>query len=244
MNKNDELLRHIAGIYAERYGEELKDEYEKLMQDGTSYPSSHMQRRVRSATTQKKYIRYLSAVAGLAACIAIILLVQYIPQVNQKETDAMPQNSPAHDTSIQNTQHHDAPIQDMHSDAASAPGAPSNDSSVQETSTLPADQDYEIIPLSFIPSNRFTQTDFTQDREKSVYSFEDSFGDDVVMTLERAANVPNADRMTRLDIGGAVMYAEAEEGYCLLSFVQDGILHELTCRYDVNTLARFADAII
>ena len=224
MNKNDELLRQIAGEYVKRYGELLTEEQKKLEQENIVYPSSRMEQRIRKATAQKKYVRYLSAVAGLAACIALILAIRFVPHASRSDTDAMLHSTPSHG----------APMQDTPSQEASTQKAPA-----------PSDvQDFDVIPLSFVPSDGFTQKGFVQDREKSVYSFEDRLGDDVVMTLEHAANVPNSESMAKLSIGGTIMYGEAAEGYYLLAFVSDGILHELSCRHDINTLTRFAGAII
>ena len=278
LNKNDELLRHIADEYIKRYGELLTEEQIKLEQDNVVYPSSQMERRVRKATAQKKYVRYISMVAGLAACIAIVFLVRFAPQNGTSSSTADMANRPdRHDTDssaqvdssgLQEQNPGSSSQDDVNRQDALNSGSPSSEDSAQSANpdadassqggtgqsqedigqpqggTSPQVSGFEVIPLSFVPSDGFTQKEFIQDREKSVYSFEDSFGDDVVMTLEYAARVPDANSMARLNIEGTIMYAQAVEGYNLLTFVSDGVLHEMTCRYDINTLARFAVAIV
>lgn len=103
---------------------------------------------------------------------------------------------------------------------------------------------FEAIALSFAVPEGFTQSGFEQDREKSVYYFEDSLSDDVVLTMEKSAEKPNTAGLTKLHINGSEAYASSGNGYSLLTFNKDGVLYELTCRYDVNTLMYFGNEIL
>ena len=249
IQKNDVLLRHIAGEYIKHYGELLTEEQKKLEIDNITYPSSNMERRVKKAAARKKYVQYISAVAGLAACLAIVLLVRFVPQNVTNSSPSDIANRPGAHTSDPSVQAGSNLPQEHNSgslpqDNTNQSDAHTSDLTPHEDSSQPSAPNYSVIPLSFVPSDGFTQKEFIQDREKSVYSFEDSFGDDVVMTLEHAARVPDAESLARLNIGGTIMYAEVAEGYNLLTFVSDGVLHELTCRYDINTLTRFVGAIV
>lgn len=105
-------------------------------------------------------------------------------------------------------------------------------------------QGFEVIPLSFTLPPQFTQTAFEQDREKSIYYLDDALKDNVVMTLVNASDIPERDALTKLQIGGTDVYAASEEGYRFLTFVSDGVLYELTCQYDINTLLLLGEAIL
>lgn len=105
-------------------------------------------------------------------------------------------------------------------------------------------ESYEAIPLSFSVPVGFAKAGFEQDREKSVYYFSDSLEDDVVLTMEKSTKKPDTEGLTKISINGEDAFAASEEGYNLLTFQKDGVLYELTCRYDVNTLLFFGIEIL
>ena len=123
--------------------------------------------------------------------------------------------------------------------------APSNSaqiSSQPSASSSPAG--FEVIPLSFAVPAGFTKSGFEQDNEKSVYYFDDTMKDNVVLTMEKSGRAPDPAGMTRLSINGSAAYAVSGEGYSLLTFNKGGVLYELTCQYDINTLTRFGNEIL
>lgn len=209
MDKNEELLRHIARSYAERYGRELEEERAGLEHEGAEYDTRRLERHVLKSTTRRRRAQ-LMGLAAAAACLALIFISTrlFAPDIGDIGADSTG----------------DA-ISDSMGDASHGDG-------------------YEAIALRFSVPEGFTQTGFEQDREKSVYRFEDKYKDDVVMTLERASAVPDTAGLTRVGINSSDAYAASEEGYSLLTFEKDGVLYVMTCLYDVNTLVRFAEAIL
>lgn len=108
----------------------------------------------------------------------------------------------------------------------------------------PPAESFEVIPITFAVPAGFTQTGFEQDKEKSVYYFADSLSDNVVLTMEKSSESPDTTGLVPISLNGARAYAASEEGYSMVTFQKDGVLYELTCRYDVNTLLRLGEAII
>jgi len=112
------------------------------------------------------------------------------------------------------------------------------------SATVPSPVHFEVIPLSFSVPEGFTNTGFEQDNEKSIYYFEDYRNDNVVLVMEKSEQKPDPAGRTLIDINGSTAYAAREEGYSLLTFSKNGVLYELTCRYDINTLTRLGYEIL
>ena len=124
------------------------------------------------------------------------------------------------------------------SDSAPPPSNAASDTQASAPSSSDA------IPLSFAVPVGFTKSGFEQDNEKSVYYFDDTMKDNVVLTMEKSGRAPDPAGMTRLSINGSAAYAVSGEGYSLLTFNKGGVLYELTCQYDINTLTRFGNEIL
>ena len=120
-------------------------------------------------------------------------------------------------------------------------GPASNAPNTAAEATAPC---YEVIPLAFSVPDGFTQTAFRQDYAKSVYSFADIMLDDVVLSMEASTKPLDTAGLTAIQINGAAAYVSDDQGFCLLTFYQNGVLYELTCRYDINTLLRFGAEIL
>ena len=125
---------------------------------------------------------------------------------------------------------------------ASDSAPPPSDAASDTQASAPSSSD--AIPLSFAVPVGFTKSGFEQDNEKSIYYFDDSMKDNVVLTMEKSSQSPDTAGMTTLNINGSTAYASVQEGYSLLTFNKDGVLYELTCRYDINTLTLFGNEIL
>lgn len=110
--------------------------------------------------------------------------------------------------------------------------------------TEPSAPVYEILPLSFVVPDQFSVASVEQDVEKTVYYFENSELDNVVMTLERAGDTALFGELTPVSINGYDAYGSSGSGYCLLAFEKQDILYVLSCKNDINTLVKLSKSIL
>lgn len=104
--------------------------------------------------------------------------------------------------------------------------------------------EYEIIPLGFTLPANLTESGFTQDYEKSVYTLSDNLLDDVVLTLEPYTDSALFASLAPLTIDGGGVYYTSTADFKLLTFEKDGVLYTMSCKYDINTLINLARAIL
>ncbi len=115
--------------------------------------------------------------------------------------------------------------------------------------TPPSDSDpssdtpSSIILASLLPPN-LSLTNTEQDQGYTIYYLDDQYQDDVVLTLAKAEGAPTTEGMHPIDLDGQVAYGIATADYSLLTFDQDGLRYELTCRYDLNTLLDLGAALV
>ena len=229
---NDDLLRKAADIYTERYGRVLLEELKQLNSlPGDMITEHRLFKRVRGRIAAQKRKPYWQALTSLAACIVIAILLLPLLRSPGSQSPGLI-SSPSH---------------------PAPPSTANTPSSPRPTATGPGTQDvpgfitspsFEVIPLSAPLPDGFTQTGFEQDYEKSIYFIEDVKLDNVVITLEKAQALPDTSGLVKIDFGGPIAYARQTDGYSLLTFIRDGVLYTLTCRYDVNTLTRLGSAIL
>ena len=123
-----------------------------------------------------------------------------------------------------------------------SPDSPSTPSTSPSVSASPQ-PDFAVIPLSAPLPPGFTQSGFEQDNGKSVYYIEDSYMDNVVITLEKTT-MPDTTGLTAIKLGDTVAYGTQSDGYSLLTFQSGGVVYELTCRHDINTLIELGEAFV
>lgn len=93
-----------------------------------------------------------------------------------------------------------------------------------------------------LPAN-LSVADTRQDKGQTIYYLEDTQGDDVVMTLERAP-LPDTTGMDVRRIDGTRVYTRTTADYALLMFRLKGVTYTLTCRYELDTLLEAAEEIL
>jgi hypothetical protein len=82
-----------------------------------------------------------------------------------------------------------------------------------------------------------------QDVGKTIYYLDNTRLDDAVVTLEYA-ELPDISGLTVYEINGQPAYGKYSPDYSALIFTKDGILYELTSKYDINTLMELGEAIL
>ncbi|MDR3120394.1 MAG: hypothetical protein LBU58_03525 [Clostridiales bacterium] len=102
---------------------------------------------------------------------------------------------------------------------------------------------YEVIPLGFTLADGFSIAGVEQDIERTIYYVADARNDDVVITLRQGGGAARAGLWAlEIPIGGERQAAYGVYGadYSLLTFERGGVVYEMTCKYDLNTLLGLA----
>lgn len=220
--RGEDLFRHIANEYADAYGAQLKEEQRALEQSGVTPVTPGLDRRVKELIQRKNSRRFVRIGATIAACLVLAVLTPFAMRQNSGNFAAQPDATPA------------APSES----AAQAEIAPDLS---EEADAAPA---YEILPLSFALPEQFAVDHVELDRAQSVYYLSDEMRDDVVMRMELTPMPVDPQQYTLLEIGGYPTYVYATGDYNLMTFSHDGILYELSCRYDINTLVTLGESIL
>ncbi|MCL2695162.1 MAG: hypothetical protein FWE69_02420, partial [Clostridiales bacterium] len=120
--------------------------------------------------------------------------------------------------------------------------APAADSA--ELGKQPTPPAFEIIPLSFALPKNLSVADVEQDEAQTIYYLDDQWQDDIVLVLAETDTLTKPDGAAAISINGQTAWGLSEDGYQKLIFLTDGLLFELTCRYDINTLIALGKSIL
>ena len=217
MDKKEELfLKEIAVTYTEYLGEKLKNENESIPQTGST---DEVDKRVYEAISEdpkgKQTKRNKIVAIWTPIAAAVLLMVGlYFYQGLQKLFQGQYQE-----------QQKDQAYQEIQ----------------EETSQI---LEYEMISLSAqLPSN-ISISDSRLDNEMTIYYLKDSYQDDVVMQLTYKKEELSTEGMTEIIVNNQSAYAVSENEYHKLVFECNGIIYELTCKYDLNTLLSVSEKIL
>lgn len=192
---SEALFRQMASDYAEREGAELLREKAELERTVTEFPTPALDRRVLGHIRAGRRRRYFQGFALAAACVALMFAIPRLMGLEDSGTASQPPAA---------------------SDAAAAESA-----QAPAESSVEAAPSYEMIPLSFTLPENLSVSAVEQDRGQTIYHLDDTRLDNVVMTLEYAADSEDPDpfgALRPLEIGGATAYGESTADYSLLRF--------------------------
>ena len=99
-----------------------------------------------------------------------------------------------------------------------------------------------MIPLSFTLPETMSVATRELDRGDSVYTLDNTGGDDVVMVLSHKP--ADTSELTPTNINGHAASEKSTEDYHLLIFEKDGIYYRLSCRYNMKTLISLSKNIL
>lgn len=218
----DKLYEKLANSYVEQEGSRILDELDELNARGESYVTGLFDARIKKRISANKRARTTRVAALIsAACIVLVIAPAIIRVLNNKSTTDTPEYSS------------ESGVAD---NAASEEAAPP-----RETGTL-----YEVIALSANLSNNFSIESYEQDVSKTVYYIDDTYSDDVVLTLEKIehAKALETDELSELIINGHLAYGYYGPDYSIVTFEADGIVYSMTCKHDINTLVSLSESIL
>ncbi len=215
----DELLRQMARQYAEQYGSRLRRENVSLRQTRLQTPRMDW-------TAQELHRRRRSTRRGvgwsLAAALVVFLLSYALLQ--SRVGDSLFDPSDNAPTTA------DASHSPNHSDGSFGSQVPEG----------------EPIPLSFTLPSSFSVSDVEVDRGETIYSLDDNKDDDVVLKLSYSADsnpLPMVAGLTTFHMGDKTCYGLSTPDFKMLWIEKDGILYEMSCRYDYSTLLTLGERI-
>lgn len=231
--KREELYRQLASRYVETDGQKLKEELAELEQQGVSYVTPRLDKRVRELTGARSRKTILRAVALIAACFVLVLI---IPRVLDRADSGLAAPQSAETAEMEEDVAEDEAVEEEATDEADIAT-----DSVEEAAPEMAAAAYEVIPLAFALPQNFEVASVEQDNAQSIYFLRDLWQDDVVMTLEYTGEPLEVEGLTQLELAYGTAWAESNQDYSLLVFEAGGLRYTLTCRYDLNTLLPLAE---
>lgn len=252
---NDDMLRHIASGYLEEYGRQLKDELAQLEQaDAVITPG--LDRKVLGEIKARKRRRNFRIGGSLVACLLLALLLPNVwrqgnqaplPSTGQEQlrtSGVMIQEEPAEE--LGEERFLDEPPMEEAEIAVEEAEPFDLDQAVPPTSPLYDQPIYGegTIPLSFSLPPDLDIIAIEQDNEKSIYYLSDVMADDIILSLEMGELPDSPPGLEPLWINDTTAYGLTCADYSLLTFQKDGIVYEMTCRYDMDTLLNLSYHII
>ncbi|MDR1439100.1 MAG: hypothetical protein LBJ10_03535 [Clostridiales bacterium] len=209
--------------------------------------------------------KWAGAIAAAAACLALAAMLprmaNFIGQSGRRDMAAMPPAGTIADGG-------NAPD----SPAAPSGGAPGGDSTsggaLGGRATDGVSPDYGAIdggspdygngsapqydgaiPLGFALPAGFSISNAEQDREKTIYYLEHAASDDIVLVMEPSQTAAldeliGSGELNTIEIGPNIAYGAYNADFSELVFERGGIVYDMTCKYDINTLIGLCGAIM
>lgn len=238
--KSDDLFRQIAFQYVDALGRELNDELAAMEADPRlSLVLPGLDRRVLGEVRARKRRRALRIAGALAACLLLVLLIPRMLDSDSSLSTA-PQGAPSAGETMDA-----APALPEMAEAEIAAEEPA---AVEEGDSGAlmggGGKAYATIPLSFALPENLSVIRVEQDNEQSVYYLSDVNWDDVVLTLEESEEAPDTEGLAVYRLGERIAYGSDSPDYKLLTFTQEGIRYEMTCKYSMDTLVALWKQIV
>jgi len=97
-----------------------------------------------------------------------------------------------------------------------------------------------VVPLTIDIKPAYSVVSTVYDSGRTIYFITNTRQDNIVLSLRRGgvSDAETAD-LTPVSVGGTTVYLAYDADYSAMVYEKDGIVHELTCRFDVNTLIDF-----
>lgn len=217
--QQDQLLKELAQKYADQYGYRLRQEMEQLEKENVTYLTPRLDQQVKNLLSPRKNNkRYIRMFAAIAACLVFAFILPFTGQFLSQNSGESAAPMPSETAQSQQEQPEPPPVSEK--------------------------PQYEAIPLQFTLPNNFSVSAVEQDIEKTIYYLADAYQDPVIMTLKNQDTGLETAGLQRLFIGNAAVYGYSCADYHLLTFEKDGLVYEMTCRYDMNTLVKLGEGIL
>ena len=188
---------------------------------------------------RKKTIGRLGMIAAIAICLAII----FISSGAVSWLEAFWHSGIGAGTNRANQNVAGVTMLTSENETGAVDTQPSEQSSTTTQADIEVMQDADgggIIPLEFPIRPGYSVVSVIQDAGRTIYFVANEKQDNIVMALRRGSiSQSAAARLTSLALDDTLAYLSYDEDYSLLLFEKSGIVYELTCRYDINTLVDF-----
>lgn len=234
-HEQDRLWKQLAQKYAEKDGENLLAELEKLEQVNAYKFTPRLDEKVagmRKRVDRARRNRFGGIVGVAAACLVAAVLVPAVIKMQSNkgmETTAMDEVAVWEESAPQEAT--EAPA--MEEGAAGGTEADAADGEM-----------YPLIPLAAELPENFSVSAVEQDVAKTIYYLDNTQRDNVVLTMKYSEELPDDAEFEEMEINGQPVYYKYKPEYSVMTFNQDGILYELSCEHDLDTLIELGEAII
>ena len=101
-------------------------------------------------------------------------------------------------------------------------------------------EEQDIIPVDFPVKSSYLIVSTVYDSGRTIYFVSGANQDNIVLSLRRGTiSGSETAYLTPVTIGGTKVYLSYDADYSVMLYEKDNVVHELTCRFDVNTLIDF-----
>lgn len=240
---SDDLFRQIACRYVDNWGERLQGEQAALGQEEVRSLTHGLDRRVLGTIRARKRRRAFGTAGALAACLLLAVLLPRMagigitrsaaPSLEMASDAAGLAQGEADEGAAFDLAGKTVPQEEAAGEAAPAPSAPTPRDTPE---SLGENADGPVIPLPFSLPEEVIVLWAKQDGEKSVYHLGGALPEEVTLTLESTNRAPDTRDLTSLSIDGEMVFGSTRPDHPFLTFQRDGILYELSCRQELDTL--------
>ena len=247
---HEKLFAEMAKLHAEKEGERLRRENEYYIENAPFPPSRDFEKRVYAKIRAERFRRPAYAIVSIAACIMILIVsLNVLPGLRGggDPRGAQQAQGTQNTQNAQGTQPATRPPEESGMTSAAAPGQPGYPASAGSAG-------HELIKLAFKLPPNCSVADVEQDIGQTIYYIKDTQRDDIVLIAEKTVDtggtgIYDEDRLKRrglskIEINDTALYAVAKTDYNYFTFQRDGIIYNLTCKYDYKTLISFCEFIL
>ena len=118
-------------------------------------------------------------------------------------------------------------------------GSGASNSEIDETGPERTPED-TIIPINIAIKPAYSVVSTVYDSGRTIYFITNTRQDNIVLSLRRGGITKvETEGLTPVAFGETTAYMAYDADYSVMVYEREGIVHELTCRFDVNTLVDF-----
>jgi len=220
MDEN-KLYEKIASQYVELCGE-------KLLREADEIPSLSTPGLDKKVSLRMKMGKLRRNLAGLGTLVATLLLLLLLPRMLQifsgNEFMAEPSSGVMEESSA---------------------------GGIMTPSLSPVEEEggnqveIEALPLNVTLPHNFDVVEVEVDQGQTIYHLAETSMDHVVLTLRETDEKPEVEEgLQEIVINDKTVYGSDRGDYRILLFEKEGILYEMTCKHDINTLIQLSSSIL
>jgi len=225
----EKLFADMARIYVDKEGERLRSEGASLMDGAPFPPSKDFERKIAARIRVERFRRPAYIMGSIAACIIVALIGINI-------------------------------LRSFNGDLGGFGGFGNVDVGGGGARLAPDSQvamggaNSDMIALAFNLPPNCSVAGVEQDVGKTIFHINDIKNDNIVLVAEKSDDIGGTGKydenklkgsgLKKIEINGTTLYAVAKADFSRFTFKKEGVIYDMTCKYDYNTLIAFCEYIL